>query len=588
MDINTNLGEPRFLAASPARSLLQIQYSSAVEQEITRVLSAILAASPQLAATYHPRWLAIQLLEEDASLLAEVQVAAGGAAVVSALEDSLTRLKEFYGEDIDVILADFRYNFVHQLVSQTVTRPPASLTSLSDRADKIFTHRYVGIPIFMLIMWIVFKITTDVATPYLDWIDTIVSGPISRQMVALLGVLDIRSGWFESLVIDGIIAGVGGVLVFVPVLMALYLVLAILEDSGYMARAAFVMDYFMSKLGLHGKSFLPLIVGFGCTVPALYATRTLENERDRILTGLLVPFMSCGARLPVYVLFAAIFFPQYAGAVIFMIYLFGILMAVLLGLLLRQTLFKKGEAIPLLMEFPPYRLPTLKNIWHYVWERTFGFIHNAATVILAASVVIWLLMALPVRGNSSFADTDLQNSAFVTVAQTIAPVFTLQGFGSWESGGALVTGLVAKEVVISTLAQVYDVAEIEVESQPVPLWQDVVTVATSFAGATFDTLKSLPLIIGINLFDGDDPETNTNLKLAIRQGFERSSGGHGSLAALAFMVFVLLYTPCMASLAAERHELGTKWMWFSIVGQLAIAWLMSMLVFQVGLLLGLG
>jgi len=588
MDININLPEPHFLMTSSVQPRLQIQYSPEVEREITCVLSAIVAASPQLAATYNPRWLAIQLLEGDEPLLAELQAAAGGPTVMQTLADSLARLREIYGEDIDVTLADSRYNFVHQLVSQTVTRAPDASAGWSDRADKIFTHRYVGIPIFLLVMWIVFKTTTDVATPYLDWVDTIVSGPISRQTIALLEVLGLGGGWMESLLVDGVIAGVGGVLVFVPVLMSLYLVLAILEDSGYMARAAFVMDYFMGKLGLHGKSFLPLIVGFGCTVPALYATRTLENERDRILTGLLVPFMSCGARLPVYVLFAAIFFPRHAGLVIFGIYLFGILMAVLLGLLLRQTLFKKGEALPLLMEFPPYRMPTLKNIWHYVWERTSAFIHNATTVILAASIVIWLLMAIPIRGNGTFAETDLSDSAFVTLAQTVAPAMSLQGFGNWEAGGALVTGLVAKEVVISTLAQVYNVADTDTETEPVSLGEDALFVVTSFTEATLDTLKSVPLIIGINLFEDDGADTNSDLKQAIRQGFQQSSGGHGSLAALAFMVFVLLYTPCMASLAAERHELGAKWMWFSVVGQLALAWLMSMLVFQVGLLLGWG
>ena len=577
-------------AASPSRTepRTYISYSPEIEAEISQLIGMIVAASPGLAATYHPRWLAIQLLERDASLLAQVRAAQGGAAVEQAVASSLARLQGHYGEDIDVALADYRYSFVHDLVGRVVTRPPVKQRHLSDRVDRIMTHRYLGIPIFLVIMWIVFKITTDLATPYLDWIDSVIAGPITNWVVSLLGVVGLGGTWVESLFVDGIIAGVGGVLVFVPVLMSLYLALAILEDSGYMARAAFVMDRLMSLLGLHGKSFLPLIVGFGCTVPALYATRTLEHRRDRILTGLLVPFMSCGARLPVYMLFATIFFARYAGLVIFSLYLIGILTAITLGIILRRTLFKREESVSLLMEFPPYRLPTAKNIWHYVWERTSAFIRNAWTVILMASVVIWFLMATPTSRDGSFAETDVDDSAFATIAGAIAPVFAPLGFGSWESAGALITGLVAKEVVISTMAQVYRVAETEATVEPTSFFQEVGQIVTGFIRATIDTLKSIPLIVGINLFDEEPEADQTNLMAAVRHGFESSSGGHGVLAAFAFMVFVLLYTPCVASLVAERHELGSKWMWFSLTGQFALAWMAALVVFQGGKLLGVG
>ena len=565
-----------------------IKYSPEIETEIIQLSGIIVAASPKLAATYHPRWLAIQLLEGDALLLAEVRATAGGQAIEQTLTDSLTRLQQHYGEDIDVTLADYRYTFVHDLVSRVVTRPAEKQVNFSDRLDGILTNRYLGIPIFLMIMWVAFKITTDMATPYLDWIDGVISGPITRWVVSLLGLVGLGGTWVESLFVDGVIAGVGGVLVFVPVLMSLYLALAILEDSGYMARAAFVMDRLMSLLGLHGKSFLPLIVGFGCTVPALYATRTLENRRDRILTGLLVPFMSCGARLPVYVLFATIFFAKYAGLVIFSLYLIGILTAITLGIILRRTLFKSEEALPLLMEFPPYRLPTAKNIWHYVWERTSAFIRNAWTVILLASVVIWFLTATPTKPDDSFAETDVNDSAFATISGAIAPVFAPLGFGSWESAGALITGLVAKEVVISTMAQVYHVGETEATVGSTNFFQDAGQIVTSFIRATIDTIKSIPLIIGINLFDEEEMADQTDLMVAVRQGFETFSGGHGALAAFAFMVFVLLYTPCVVSLVAERHELGAKWMWFSVIGQFGLAWLAAFVVFQGGKLLGLG
>jgi ferrous iron transport protein B len=438
-------------------------------------------------------------------------------------------------------------------------------------------------------MWVVFKITTDLAAPYLDWVDAVIGGPITRWVVSLLGLAGLGETWLESLFVDGVIAGVGGVLVFVPVLISLYTALAILEDSGYMGRAAFVMDHVMQKLGLHGKSFLPMIVGFGCSVPALYATRTLENEKDRILTGLLVPFMSCGARLPVYILFATIFFSEHVGLVVFGIYLVGILTAVLLGVALRKTLFRGKEETPLLLELPPYRRPTLRGVWLYVWERTAAFIRNAWTIILVTSIILWFLMATPIAGYGSFADTDINHSAFGKIAGTFAPVFAPLGFGGWQSSSALLTGFVAKEVVVSTTAQVYNVGQTETkQAESTGFFDDVAEIGIGFVRATLDTIKSIPLIVGVDLFNEEQDTQSLALILAVRKGFALTSGGHGALAALAFMVFVLLYTPCMVTVAAQRQELGVKWMWFSIIGQFAIAWLAAFVVFQGGLLLGLG
>jgi ferrous iron transport protein B len=436
-------------------------------------------------------------------------------------------------------------------------------------------------------MWVVFKVTTDVAGPYLDWVDGVISGPITNWVVAILGAVGLGSTWVESLFVDGIIAGVGGVLVFVPVLMSLYLALAVLEDSGYMARAAFVMDRLMHTLGLHGKSFLPMIIGFGCTVPAIYATRTLENEKDRILTGLLVPFMSCGARLPVYVLFASIFFPGRSGAVIFWLYITGIVTAVVLGVALKHTLFKGKEQSPFVMELPPYRVPTLKGIWFHMWERTSAFVRKAWTIILATSVIIWVLSAVPVGGRA-FADVEVGNSAFAAVSRVIAPAFKPLGFGNWEASGSLITGFVAKEVVVGTMAQIYEVEEAGEAAETTTFFEDVGEIVTSFIGATWDTIKSIPLIVGVDLFGGEEEAEPTALMAAVEESFERSSSGHGALASVAFMVFVLLYTPCMVAVAAARQELGAKWMWISVIGQLVLAWIVALIIFQGGLLLGLG
>lgn len=570
-----------------------IDYGPEVENEIV-TLQTLIERDGDLTARYGSRWLALKLLEEDEDSLGKLHGRGNHAALLEKANASVEHLRTVYGDDMDTIIADRRYGWIHGLVKETVQRTAQERLSLSDKIDRVVTNRVLGIPIFLALMWAVFKVTTDVAGPFLDWVDGVIGGPITNWVVAILGLLGLGETWVESLFVDGIIAGVGGVLVFVPVMMSLYLALALLEDSGYMARAAFVMDRLMHALGLHGKSFLPMIVGFGCTVPAFYATRTLENEKDRVLTGLLVPFMSCGARLPVYALFAAIFFPDNAGAAIFWMYMTGIVVAILLGILLKHTVFKGKEQSPFVMELPPYRLPTFKAIWFHMWERTGGFVRKAWGLIMATSIIIWLLLAIPVGGGGTFAATDVEHSAFAAVSGGIAPVFRPAGFGNWRTGGALVTGFVAKEVVVSTLSQVYAVEGEEEAATPLPsgapttFFEDVGEILTGFVGATVDTLKSLPLIVGINLFEGEEEEDLTDLMLAVRDDFEATSNGHGALAALSYMLFVLIYTPCMVAVAAERQELGAKWMWVSIVGQLVLAWLIAIIVFQGGVLLGLG
>lgn len=567
----------------------KIDYGFETEVEISR-LAGIISYSPEISKLYPARWLAVKLLETDEDIQTHLRGIKGGIPLLEEAQKSATRLTTLYGDEVDVSIADHRYGWINGLVREIVQRPAVDRLTASDKIDKIVTNRLLGIPIFLVAMWLVFKLTADVSAPYLDWVDGVINGPIARWGVALLSLLGLGGTWVESLFTDGIIAGVGGVLVFVPVLMFLYLALAILEDSGYMARAAFVMDRLMHVLGLHGKSFLPMLVGFGCTVPAIYATRTLENKKDRILTALLVPFMSCGARLPVYILFAGVFFSGNSGAVVFSLYLLGIVTAILLGLLLKNTLFKGYDQSAFVMELPPYRLPTLRGIWFHTWERTSSFLHKAWTTIMAVSIILWLLMAIPAGGQGSFADTDINQSIFATVNQAIAPVFQPLGFGSWEASGALVTGFVAKEVVVSTMSQTYAIdkgVEEAVEDNPTFL-EDVGEIVSSFAVATWDTVKSLPLIVGINLFEEEPEEEPGDLMESIRSGFDTSSGGHGMLAALAFMVFVLIYTPCMVAIAAERQELGMKWTWVSIIGQLGLAWLMSLIIFQGGILLGLG
>ena len=575
-------------AAFPAEPAILIRYGADIEEEIARIEAAI-RQEPEHTSIYNPRWLAIQLLENDPALLAEVQGCAGGEEVLRIWEAARAHLRQHYGDDLDWVVADYRYGFVHSLVRQVLTRTIEQRITSSDRIDRIVMHRVFGIPIFLFFMWVVFKVTTDVVSPYTDWLSEVVHGPLTKWVLALLHLTGLRDSWLQGLVVDGIIGGVGGVVVFIPMLMVLYLMLAFLEDTGYMARGAFVMDNLMHALGLHGKSFLPMLLGFGCTVPALYATRTLDSPKDRFLTGLLVPFMSCGARLPVYVLFAFTFFPEHTGQVIFLLYLTGVLVAVLLGVLFKNTVFRHYEESLFVIELPPYRMPSLRSLWFHMWEHISSFLRRIVTVVLIASVVVWFLTALPVRGGGQFGEAPLHDSAFAFVAEHIAPVLRPLGFGSWENSGALLSGLVAKEVIISTLAQVHQVGMGQGEEiAPRTFFQDLGAIGLGFIKATFDALRSLPLIVGINLFSEEDDAPAIQLTERVRENFARTSGGHEKLAAVAFMVFVLLYTPCIVATTTGRHELGIYWLLFAVFGQLSLAWLVAFVVFQGGLLLDLG
>jgi len=568
------------LAYTRSVEYFSIDYGREIEQEIV-IIQETLDRLPALLVHFPSRWLALKLLEQDLEITHQVQVYDGSENLLNTVQASIRHLKSVFGEDVDTLIADRRYGWINGLVKETVRVSPGKQVNFSDQIDKIVTSRFLGIPIFMGFMWLMFKFTTDVSAPFLDWIKIVIEGPISRWVIGLLQGVGLAGTWVESLLIHGVLAGVGGVIVFIPVLMALYMMLAILEDSGYVARAAFVMDRFMHTLGLHGKSFLPLILGFGCNVPAIYATRTLGNHKDRLATALLSPFMSCGARLPVYVLFAGIFFPDRAGLVVFGIYLFGIFIAILAGLFAKNTLLKVNKGSYFVLELPPYRVPTMKSIWYHMWEHTSSFIRKAGTLILFSSLVIWVLLSIPAEGPGAFGKTNIEHSAYAYVAKVISPVFNSAGFGTWQNGGALISGLVAKEVIVGNFSQVYNPVNASSAVQIIHIDQDLKQIGTGFLKATVDTIRSLPGIIGIDLSHQTTPQQNNTWTESIRASFESSSGGFGRSAALAFMVFVLLYTPCIATLAAERQEFGAKWMWFSALGQLTLAWLMAIAVFQV-------
>ncbi len=580
------------VASGAGEQAATIRYDEALEEEIAP-LQTLIESIPALTQTYVPRWLAIKLLEADEDLFERLSEYPD---LLAAAETAAERIEEVTGDDAETLVTDGRYAFINSVVTGALTRPKEMLETTSDKIDRVLTHRIWGVPIFLLLMWLVFQFTANVSAPYLDFVDGLIAGPISSWTTALLGVLGLGGSWIEALLVDGVIAGVGGVLVFVPVLMSLYIAIGILEDSGYMARAAFVMDRLMRSMGLHGKSFLPMLVGFGCTVPAVYATRTLENEDDRKLTGFLVTFMSCGARLPVYVVIGAAFFGARSGSLIFAMYMLGIGVALFTGWMLKRTVYRNKPPQPFVMELPPYRAPRLRDVWRQTWERTSSFVRKAGTLILFTSVIIWLMMAIPANANGAFNDVAPEDSVFGVLSNAASPVFAPAGFGNWQATGSLITGFVAKEVVVGTMSQIYVGEQDAAEAESAPdLLADLQGIASSFAEASLLTVQEIVNIVprtvnivpGINMPEADflgaggEEDDTTALEFALTQLFT-------PLAAVAFTVFVLLYTPCMVTVAAMRHEFGVRFTLYQIAYTLLVAWVGAVVVYQGGMLLGMG
>jgi ferrous iron transport protein B len=552
-----------------------IDYGEAIEAEL-RKLATTIRNVPTLRETFDSRWLAVRLLESEADIGELVAAHPGGERVLQIAQQSRRKLAEGAPHGVDIALADQRYEFISQVLGQALKKPHEPSGSVAERVDGLLTNPLIGVPIFFVVMYFVFNFVVNVSAPYLDWIDAVITGAVSRWIHA--GLLLVQApDWLQGLLLDGVIAGVGGVLVFLPGLVVLFLFIALMEDSGYLARVAVVMDRFLNYIGLNGKSFVPMILGFGCAVPAIYATRTLESRRERILTSLLVPLMSCAARLPVYVVFALAFFNQRADLVIWGLYALGILVAGLIGWLFTRTLFKKSSSEKFfVMELPPYRTPTLRGLWIHISQRVGDFIRNAGTLILAAAVVVWLLLNLPLGVQ------DLRESYFGQLSATFAPVMEPAGFGTWEATGSLMTGLVAKEVVISTMSQIYVGEVLTSEEAPTSTFgEDLIGIGSGFFQATVEAAKAMleTLTPGITLFhEPESDEAAISLAMNLQTAFS-------PLSALAFMVFVLLYVPCIATLGAIRAEFGARWAAFSASYQIAIAWLLAVTVFQVGSLI---
>lgn len=418
--------------------------------------------------------------------------------------------------------------------------------TLSDRIDRVLLHPVIGVLVFLAVLFVVFQATTTLASPMQDWIDVTFRGWCTDGLDLLLGLFgpSVSGGWLRSLLVDGLLDGVVTVLTFIPVMGIMFLLLSILEDSGYMARAAFVMDRAMRALGLDGRAFLPIIVGFGCNLPALAATRTLSDSRQRVLTGMLVPFAACSARLSVFLVLAHAFFPKYAGLVVFLMYVASVMVILLVGVLLRHTMFRGLEPEPLMLALPAYQCPRALQLARSVLLRLWGFIRGASVIIISMITALWLLQGIPVAANAGgFAHVDdVHDSAYGVLADAVAPVFAPAGFDDWHASAALITGFVAKEVVVGSMSQSYHADEPD-------------DAASQQAG-------------------------EGTLGQKLRASFDQSSHGHGKAAAIAFLLFTLAYTPCLATVAEMRRQFGTKVAARSVLLSLAVAYVIAIIAFQ--------
>ena len=447
------------------------------------------------------------------------------------------RIERDYNNDIVSVITDLKYGFVRGALAEVLTPNPdreAGETKPGYSFDRLLTNRWLALPILLVLMWLMFEVTFTLGAYPQDWIESGI-GWLGEWIGNAM-----PDGILRDLIVDGIIAGVGGVLVFLPQILILFFCISLLEDSGYMARAAFIVDRIMHRVGLHGKSFIPYLIGFGCGVPAIMATRTLENRRDRLVTILTVPFMSCSARLPAYLLLVAAFFTANQGLILMSLYLIGILVAAITAIVMSKT-FLKHDKTQFVMELPPYRRPTARNATIHMWSKGKQYLQKMGTVILAASIIVWALGYFP-RHEGQTPQEQIENSYMGRMGKAIEPVVAPLGF-NWQMGVSVLTGAAAKEIVVSTMGVLYT-GEVDADEESAPLKEKLQTATKPNGEHVFN-----PIV------------------------------------AYSFMLFILLYFPCIAALAAIRREAGTKWMVFEIIYTTAVAWLVSFIFYQVATLL---
>ncbi|HBE79141.1 MAG TPA: ferrous iron transporter B [Firmicutes bacterium] len=556
-------------------------------------IEAVIAAwSPQLKEAkgilaVNPRWAALKLLEQDSWVTDKVTGA--GILKKTQIKDELDRLEIKLKDTPDIIMAESRYRLIHNLTGNGVHRG-AARESMSDRIDKIVMHRLLGIPIFLVALYLMFWVTMNFGGSFIDFFD-ILFGTIFVDGFGVLLSMIHTPQWLITILAGGIGAGVQTLSTFIPVIFMMFLMLSILEDSGYMARAAFVMDRFLRWIGLPGKAFVPMLVGLGCNVPAIMSTRTLENKRDRYLTVFMIPFMSCGARLPVYALFGAAFFGAGASNMVFSLYLIGILFAILTGLLLKNTLFK-GERSNFVMELPPYHAPHFKNVMEYTWSRLKVFMFRTKVII----VIVTVLAFLNSFGiNGTFGNEDSPNSVLAQIGKTITPVFEPMGVEreNWPATVGLFTGIFAKEAVVGTLNSLYSQIDSATsqkeggaaeEDKGFDLWGGVKDAFASIPEALSGVWESLRDPLGLGVISDDKKEVAEEVGADQRvYSVMQHYFTKGPLQAYAYLLFILLYMPCVVALGAAVREIGKGYGWLSMAYLTVLAWVSATLFYQITL-----
>lgn len=543
-----------------------INYGTNIEDSIKR-LKAEIKKNKQIYDLYYPRYTAIKLLENDRTFTSEIEQYDTNKEIIKLTQKEIAELEREYKEKSDTIIADAKYGFINGVLKETYRQEKPSKRQTSHSIDYFFTHKYFGFPIFIFFLWLMFQLTFSLGSYPMDWIDAGVS-----EIGNFVGQI-LPPGSLHDLIVDGIIGGVGGVIVFLPNILILFFCISLMEDTGYMARAAFIMDKLMHKIGLHGKSFIPLIMGFGCNVPAVMATRTLENRKDRILTMLILPLMSCSARLPVYVLLISAFFPHNQGLVLLSIYMLGIALAIFVALVFKKIFFAKQD-IPFVMELPPYRIPTMRNTIVHMWSKSVQYLTKMGTVILSASIIIWALGYFPrdvkyskdydamsgkISASASLSAAEkekqltqigidkeserMENSYIGRLGHTIVPIIQPLGW-DWKIGVSIITGLAAKEIVIGSMGVLYQ-------------------------------------------SDISADENSVNLKNRLQEQVFTSGPRIGQkvftpLVAYSLMLFILIYFPCVATIAAIKKESNWKWAMFTSVYTTILAWIIAFSVYQIG------
>jgi ferrous iron transport protein B len=552
----------------------QVQYDSILEEQLQRILPEVDDTAKKN--KVNKRWLAIKLLEHDelADKLTENKLQ-------HLIDDISEKIEKHTGDPADIVVADGRYGFIHGLAKDVINRDAQVTHTITDNIDKIALHKIVGIPLFLLSMYIVFMITMNISGPFTAFFDSIC------QTIFVDGTKDLIGNafpvWVTTLLADGIGGGIQTVATFIPPIFLIFMCLSFLEDSGYMARAAFVMDRLLRSIGLPGKAFIPMLVGLGCNVPGIMATRTLENPRDRILSVMINPLISCGARLPIYALFASVFFPQHAGTLLFCIYFTGISLAVISGLLFGKTILK-GDAATFVMELPPYHMPTFSGVMYHTWSRLKSFLIRAGQVIIIVIVILSFLNSL--GNDGTFGNEGTDKSILTSIGKSITPIFSPMGISqdNWPATVGLFTGIFAKEVVVGSLNALYTTEKNKnMPKETFDFWKEI---AKSFnqipkgfhklTGSFFDPLGAEEMINSIdNKKDiSEILNVNKDIHKVMKSKFQSKS------AAIAYLLFILIYMPCVAATAAIFRETGWKWGIFSVSYLTGLAWIISTLFYQ--------